>query len=121
MQIRVSDGSVIFAPGLFAPALQIEDATYRLYSLDGGIKYRGFSFDAEHYWRRINNFTVRGTGVLPFTDLHDTGFQIQASAMAVPRQLQVYAGGSKVFGETATPATSEPAPHSSRGRTRPFV
>jgi hypothetical protein len=57
VQIRVSDGSVIFSPGLFADDVQIEDATYRLFSIDGGIKYRGFSFDAEHYRRRIDSFT----------------------------------------------------------------
>ena len=72
--------------------------------MDGGVKYRGFSFDLEHYWRRINNFSTRGTGVLPFTALHDAGFQIQASAMAVPKELQVYAGGSKVFGEYGSPS-----------------
>ncbi len=103
VQIRVSDGSVIFAPGLFAPEVQIEDATYRLFSLDGGIKYRGLSFDFEHYWRRINNFTTRGAGTLPFADLHDTGFQVQASTMVVPKQVQLYAGGSKVFGEYGNP------------------
>jgi DUF3011 family protein len=104
VQIRVSDGSVIFSPGLFAEGVQIEDATYRLFSIDGGIKYRGFSFDAEHYRRRIDSFTVRGTGVLPFTALHDTGFQLQASAMAVPKELQVYIGASKVFGEYGNPS-----------------
>lgn len=104
VQLRVSDGSVIFTAGLFAPDVQIEDATYKLFSVDGGFKYRGFSFDAEHYRRRLDNFGVRGSGVLPFTALLDNGFQIQASAMAVPRQVQIYAGGSKVFGQYGNPS-----------------
>jgi hypothetical protein len=90
-----------------APGVQIDEATYRLYAKDGGITYRGFSFDYENYWRRINNFKVRSTadtGVLPFDALHDTGFQIQASAMVVPKKLQVYAGGSEVFGEYGDPS-----------------
>jgi hypothetical protein len=72
-------------------------------SFDGGVKYRGVSFDAEFYRRRIDNLRVRATGALPFDHLSDTGFQIQASAMALPDQLQVYAGASKVFGEYGDP------------------
>lgn len=104
VQIRVSDGSVIFAPSLFADSVQIEDATYRMLAAEGGIKYRGYSFDLEYYWRRIDNFTTRGSGALPFSALHDSGFQIQASAMVVPSQIQVYAGASKVFGEYGDPS-----------------
>jgi hypothetical protein len=104
VQLRVSDGSVIFAPGLFATDVQIEEATYQLFAVDGGVKYRGLSFDAEFYQRRLDNFSTRGTGALPFTSLHDTGFQLQGSAMLMPRLLQVYAGGSKVFGEYGDPS-----------------
>lgn len=61
VQIRVSDGSVIFTPVLSAPDVQIEDATYRMFAIDGGVKYRGFSFDAEHYRRCIDNFSMQGS------------------------------------------------------------
>lgn len=104
VQIRVSDGSVIFAPSVFAEGLQIEDATYSMVSIDAGVKYRGFSFDVEHYRRVVDDFTTRGTGVLPFSSLHDTGFQVWASAMLAPKQVRVYAGGSKVFGEFGNPS-----------------
>ncbi len=103
VQLRVSDGSVIFTPSLFADDVQIDVATYKMLSFDGGVKYRGVSFDAEFYRRRIDNLRVRGTGALPFDHLSDTGFQIQASAMAVQDQLQVYAGASKVLGEYGDP------------------
>jgi hypothetical protein len=104
VQIRVSDGSVIFAPGLFAPDTQIEQATYHLFAVEGGVKYRGMSFEAEHYRRRVDNFSLRAGGALPFTKLTDTGFQVQASAMAVPNLVQMYAGGSRVFGEYGDPS-----------------
>lgn len=104
VQLRVSDGTVIFGPGLFAPDTQIDEASYQLLAIDGGVKYRGLSFDAEFYKRTLDNFMIRGTGALPFTSLHDTGFQVQASAMAVPKQIQVYAGGSKVFGQYGNPS-----------------
>jgi hypothetical protein len=103
VQLRVSDGSVIFAPNLFAPDTQIDEATYRMLAVDAGVKYRGFSLEAEFYKRLLDNFVVR-SGALPFSRLRDTGFQVQASAMVVPRQLQVYAGGSKVFGEYGKPS-----------------
>jgi hypothetical protein len=103
VQIRVSDGSVIFAPGLFAPDVQIEEATYQLFTLDAGVKYKGLSFDVEHFRRFVDNFAVRGTGTLPMAALRDTGFQVQASAMLRPSQLQIYAGASKVFGEYGDP------------------
>ena len=104
VQIRVSDGTVIFAPGAFAPDVQIENATYHLLGVDAAIKYRGFSLEGELYRRRVDNFSVRGEGTLPFSELNDTGFQVQASAMVVPGQLQVYAGASKVYGEYGEPS-----------------
>jgi hypothetical protein len=103
VQIRVSDGSVIFAPGLFAPGVQIDEATYALFAIDAGLKYRGVSFDVEHYRRRIDDFSVIGSGVLPFTALRDTGFQAQVSAMVVPDRLQIYGSGSRVYGEYGNP------------------
>jgi hypothetical protein len=103
VQIRISDGNVIFAPNLFAPDSQIDEATYNLASLDAGFKYRGFSLEGEYYWRKVDQFVVRGPGVLPFDELEDEGFQVQASAMILPKALQVYGGGSNVFGEFGDP------------------
>lgn len=104
VQIRLSDGSIIFAPGLFAPGTQIDDATYHMVAFDAGFKVRGFSLEGEYYWRLIDHFKVRGTGSLPFSELKDDGFQLQASAMILPSTLQVYAGASKVYGEYGDPS-----------------
>ena len=103
VQLRVSDGSVIFTPGLFAPGFTIDEATYQMISIDGGFKFRGVSADFEYYRRRLDNFVVRPRA-LPFAALHDNGFQLQGSAMAIPDTLQVYAGVSKVFGEFGDPS-----------------
>jgi hypothetical protein len=102
VQLRVSDGSVIFTPGLFAPGVTIDQATYQMVSIDGGFKYRGVSGDIEYYRRRLDNFVVRPRP-LPFAALHDDGLQVQGSVMALPEELQVYIGGSKVFGEYGNP------------------
>jgi hypothetical protein len=101
--IRLSDGSVIFAPDLFGPGIQVDDATYSMVSLDGGAKYRGFSLEGEYYWRRVNEIKGRGTETLAFSSLTDHGFQLQASGMVVEKTFQLYAGYSKVFGEYGNP------------------
>jgi hypothetical protein len=94
VQLRVSDGNVIFAPSLFAPDVQIEDASYLMFSADAGVKYRGLSFDVEWFRRTLDNFRTRGLGTLPFSQLRDTGFQVLASAMLMPDRLQVYGRAS---------------------------
>lgn len=102
-QIRVSDGSIIFAPGLFGEGIIIDDARYRMTSADAGVKYRGFALEGEYYWRFVDNFRGPGTEDLSFEELNDTGFQLQGSAMLLPKTVQLYLGGSKVFGEYGDP------------------
>jgi hypothetical protein len=102
-QIRISDGTAIFGIGALAPSTQINRATYQMVDVNAGLKYRGFSLDAEYYWRHVDDFAVAGSGVLPISELDDHGFQIQASAMLMPKTLQVYLSGSKIFGEYGDP------------------
>ncbi len=103
-QIRISDGNIVFTPGLFGEGIAITDVVVHTTSFDAGVKYRGFALEGEFYWRIVDN--IRGTNVdrLTFDDLHDQGFQLQASAMVMPRTLQVYLSGSKVFGEYGDPS-----------------
>lgn len=101
--IRLSDGSVIFAPNLFGDGIQISNATYHMSSFDAGIKYKGFSLEGEYYIRWVNSFAGRGTENLAFDELKDNGFQLQASSMLLPKMLQLYAICAKVFGEYGDP------------------
>jgi hypothetical protein len=103
VQIRISDGNVIFEPGLFAPGIQIQNATYQMFAVDAGIKYRGLALEGEYYYRWIDDFDGPGTGLLDFDRLYDHGFQLQASAMLLPETLQVYVSGSKIFGGYGDP------------------
>ena len=95
-QIRLTDGSNIFTANLFAPGTTVTEVTYRMFSLDGGVKYRGMSVEAEYYRRWLNNFAGANTGGI--ADLTDNGYQLQTSAMAIPKTLQVYVSGSQIFG-----------------------
>ena len=96
-QIRLTDGSVIFTTDLFGPGITVDRVTYDMASLDGGIKYKGFSVEAELYQRWLSDFTGPGADVIE--DIDDNGFQLQVSAMAVKDVLQVYAGHSQIFGD----------------------
>ncbi len=96
-QIRLTDGSVIFTPELFGPGITVEKVRYQMVSVDGGLKYRGLSLEAEYYWRWLSDF--EGPDTAGIEDILDTGFQVQSSAMVVPKKLQVYLAGSAIFGE----------------------
>ena len=107
-QLRLSDGTVIFTPNLFAPGVTITDARYRMTTVDGGFKYRGFALEGEYFWRWLDDFKFVDT-VTPETlqripsRLFDHSFQIQGSAMVVPKTLQAYIGFSKIFGQFGQP------------------
>ncbi len=100
-QLRLSDGTVIFTPDIFGPGVTITDARYRMLDFDGGMKYRGFALEGEYYWRWLDNFRGPNTEGLP--TLFDHGFQLQASAMVVPKTLQLYAGVSRIDGQYGEP------------------
>jgi len=100
-QLRLSDGSVIFTPNLFGQGVTITDATYKMTSLDAGLKYRGFSLDGEYFLRWLNHFQGPGTSAVP--ELFDHGVQGQVSAMVIPKLLQVYVGGSTIIGQYGQP------------------
>jgi hypothetical protein len=97
-QIRLTDGNTIFTPNLFGPGIEVDEVRYQMASLDAGFKYRGYALEAEYYWRHLSDFL--GPGITPglIEDIDDTGYQVQASAMLMPKLLQVYAGYSEIQG-----------------------
>ena len=68
---------------------------------DAGVKYHGFALEGEFYRRWLGNFLGPGTAGLP--TVNDHGFQLQASAMLVPKTLQFYVSGSRVYGNYGNP------------------
>ncbi len=100
-QIRLSDGTIVFTPNLFGPSLTVTDVNYKMTSFDGGIKRHGYALEGEYYMRWLSNF--RDPAPMGLPTIFNNGFQVLASAMVVPKALQVYAGGSKVFGKYGNP------------------
>ena len=80
----------------YGPGVTVNQVDYRMSSVDAGLKYKGLAIEAEAYWRWLRNFEGVNTAGVP--NVNDSGYQIQTSAMAVPKILQVYLSGSQIFG-----------------------
>ena len=100
-QIRLEDGSVIFTPNLLGQGISITDVRYQMTSFDGGLKYHGYSLEGEYFLRWLDHFKGTGTAGLPTIFSH--GFQLQAATMVVPKTLQIYLGGSTIYGKYGNP------------------
>jgi len=96
-----SDGVLAFSTGAFAPGVTVQKATYKMWAIDGGLKYNGFSINGQYYMRWLNDFEA--DGLLPLTSTFDHGFELSAGKFLVPKKLVLYARGSKVFGQFANP------------------
>jgi len=103
VSLRVSDGSSIFAPSLFNPGTQIDEARYQMFCVDAGAKLKGFALEGEYYWRKLDNFKLIGSP-MALDHLLDDGFQLLASAMVFPKKLQLYTTYSQIFGQYGDPS-----------------
>ncbi|MEM1411877.1 MAG: hypothetical protein AAGH19_05905 [Pseudomonadota bacterium] len=100
-QLRLSDGTLLFRPGAFATEGRINRARYRMTSIDAGIKRRGLALEGEFYYRILDDFLTEG--FVPVDEDKSHGYQVQASAMVVPRLWQLYLAHSKVYGDYGDP------------------
>ena len=99
-QIRFSDGTLAFSPTAF-PDGKITQLLYQMTAWDAAAKYKGYSLEFEYYARWLNQLHV--TGTIPFRSFFDQGATLQASAMLVPKTLQLYFSGSKIYGQFGNP------------------
>jgi hypothetical protein len=100
-QIRLSDGTLLFSSTAFNPPGRILEARYQMMALDAAAKYKGFALEFEYYTRWLDHFEIEGS--VPRDHLYDTGFTLQASAMLIPKTLQFYVSGSKIYGQFGNP------------------
>jgi hypothetical protein len=96
-----SDGVLAFSTGAFAPGVTVQEATYKLWAIDGGLKKSGFSVNGQYYFRRVNDFDADGP--LPLASTFDHGFELSSGYFVVPKTLMLYVRGSKVFGQFRSP------------------
>jgi hypothetical protein len=101
-QIRLSDGTGLFSLNAFNNGSSVTDAKYHMSSIHGGLKFKGFSFDADYFLRWVTD--LKATGALPVDKLNDNGFSFQASGMIVDRKLQAYGTYSLINGQYGDPS-----------------
>jgi hypothetical protein len=96
-----SDGVLAFSAGAFAPGVTAQEATYKMWAIDGGLKKSGFSVNGQYFFRWVGDFEADGP--LPLSSTFDHGFELSSGLFVVPKRLVLYARGSKVFGEFYSP------------------
>jgi hypothetical protein len=92
-----SDGVLTFSTGAFAPGVTVEEARYRMWAIDVGMKWDGWSINGQYFFRWVDDF--RADGPIPIDDMFDHGFELSAGTFIIPRTLSAYGRGSMVFGE----------------------
>ncbi|MCC6765718.1 MAG: hypothetical protein IT293_13745 [Deltaproteobacteria bacterium] len=96
-QIRLSNGTIIFAPNALGPDTRVNSVKYYMTDVDAGVKWRGMELSGEYYVRWLQDF--RGDGPFEVNRMFDHGLQAMASAMVIPKTVQVYSMGSYIFGD----------------------
>jgi hypothetical protein len=91
-----SDGVLTFSTGAFAPGVTVNNATYKLWAIDGGIKWNGLAVNGQYFMRWLNEF--ESDGPLPLASTFDHGYELTAGYFVIPKVLQLYGCGSQVFG-----------------------
>jgi len=92
-----SDGVLTFSTGAFAPGVTVDKALYKMWAIDGGIKYNGLAINGQYFTRWLSDFEADGP--IPITSTFDHGYELSASHFVIPRKLLVYGRGSQVFGQ----------------------
>ena len=92
--LTVVDSGVTLS-SILPPA--VDQYTVNLYSVDASLKYRGWSFTSEYYFRLVNDF--QGAAV---PNLFDHGFWLQLGKFVVPQKFQLLARWSRVDGNSGT-------------------
>jgi hypothetical protein len=92
-----SDGVLTFSTGAFAPGVTVNEATYRMWAVDGGLKWSGLAINAQYFVRWIDDFDADGP--LPLTSTLDHGGEVTVGHFVTPKQLMLYGRTSWVRGE----------------------
>ena len=92
-----SDGVLTFATGAFAPGVTLDLATYRMWAVDGGLKWNGLAINGQYFMRWVNDFDADGP--LPLTSTFDHGAEISVGQFVIPKKLMPYGRASWVKGQ----------------------
>ncbi|HET9605957.1 MAG TPA: hypothetical protein VFO87_02835, partial [Nitrospira sp.] len=89
-----SDGVLTFSTGAFAPDVTVDKATYKMWAIDGGVKWKGLSVNGQYYMRWLGDFVANGP--LPLASTYDHGYDLTSGFFVIPKKLQLYGRGAQV-------------------------
>lgn len=92
-----SDGVLTFSTGAFAPGVTVDVATYRLWAIDGGVKWNGLAVNGQYFMRWLDDFEADAP--LPVASTMDHGAEITAGYFLKPKTVMAYGRGSWVRGQ----------------------
>lgn len=94
--IRLTNGTLITAPGALAPGVTLNIYNVALGAIDFGIKHRGVSLSGEFYLRDL--FNLMGNGPISRSAIFDYGGFAQAGCFVLPQRLELYGRTSQITG-----------------------
>lgn len=97
-QVRLSDGNFLFGDDALAKGAIVQKASYDQLAADASMKYKGFFFFSEYYWRQLSKFKTL-TGTVPVNAITDKGLSLQTAYQFLPRKLELYVSYAKIWGE----------------------
>jgi hypothetical protein len=97
----ISDGNLLFETGSLAENVTIDLASFYLWAIDGGLKFRGLALNAEFYMRWLNKF--RADGPLPISSMYDWGFEASLGYFILRGKLEPYLRTSVIRGPFGKP------------------
>lgn len=92
-----SDGVLTFSTGAFSPGVTVDKATYKMWAIDGGIKWNGLAINGQYFMRWLDEFEADGP--LPLASTYNHGFEVTAGHFVIAKTLMLYGRGSKIFGQ----------------------
>jgi hypothetical protein len=92
-----SDGVLTFSTGAFAPGVTVDEATYKMWAVDAGLKWNGLAINWQYFVRFLDDFIADGP--LPVDSTTDHGGELTVGYFVKPKKLMVYWRGSWVKGE----------------------
>jgi len=92
-----SDGVLTFSTGAFAPGVTVDVATYKMWAVDGGIKWNGLAINGQYFVRWLDDFEADGP--LPLASTMDHGGEVTVGQFVNPKKVMVYGRGSWVRGQ----------------------
>jgi hypothetical protein len=83
--LRLTDGTRVTQTGALSPGITVEGFDVALLAMDAAFKYRGWSANAEYFWRSVTD--LKATMPVPDVGLQQ-GFYVEGGVFVLPQLLE---------------------------------